>query len=210
MGRLVIKRSTGSIHIGKGLFNRSKNKPSKSIGIQDDMFDLKVGKGISDAHLTLYYSPGRLLDEQSTESRSRSNSTEDDEDITSDNTDDDDKSMDQSVDDVSDGKRKVSSTFVDSIINGTGEDSSMIQPAKIRCFDTSISDCRESSEQKKDMNTGHSLSKIPPTERKKWPQKPCVHCRRKYGFRNDTRFICILCNAALCKKPCFSEYHCTK
>ena len=64
MGRLVIKRSAGSIYTGKGLvFNRLKNKPSNSIGIPDDMFDWKVGKGISDAHLTLYYSPGRFLSE---------------------------------------------------------------------------------------------------------------------------------------------------
>ena len=204
MGRLVIKRSTGSIHTGKGLvFNRLKNKPSRCVGVPDDMFDLKVGKGTSDAHLTLYYDPGRFL---STESRLKSNSIEDEEDNTSDNTDDE-ESMDQSVDDVSNGKRKFS--FVDSIVNGTSEDASMIQPAKIRCFDTSISNCRESSEEKKDINTGHSLSKIPPTEQKKWPQKPCVLCR-KYGVRNDTRYICILCNAALCKEPCFSEYHCAK
>ena len=56
---------------------------------------------------------------------------------------------------------------------------------------------------------GHSLSKITPTGKKKWPQKPCVLCR-KYGVRNDTRYICNLCNIALCKEPCFSEYHCNK
>ena len=52
----------------------------------------------------------------------------------------------------------------------------------------------------------HLLSQIPPTEKKKWPQKPCILCR-KYGVRRDTRYYCKLCNAALCKEPCFREYH---
>ena len=118
----------------------------------------------------------------------------------------DDVGMDESVDDnVSNGKRKISSSIVDSIINSRSEDS----PTKIRCFDTTISDWRERSEKQKDMNNGHSLSKITPTGKKKWPQKPCVLCR-KYGVRNDTRYICNLCNTALCKEPCFSEYHCNK
>lgn len=52
----------------------------------------------------------------------------------------------------------------------------------------------------------HSLSQIPPTEKKKWPQKPCVTCRR-YGVRHDTRYYCKCCNVALCKEPCFQEYH---
>ena len=59
------------------------------------------------------------------------------------------------------------------------------------------------------MKSDHTLSQIPPTERKKWPQKECVCCR-KYGVRRDTRYICSLCNAALCKEPCFSDYHCSK
>ena len=56
----------------------------------------------------------------------------------------------------------------------------------------------------------HSLIKIPPTKRKQYPQKICVHCRQNLGIRNDTRYICTLCDVALCKKPCFSEYHCDK
>ena len=55
-------------------------------------------------------------------------------------------------------------------------------------------------------NHEHFLSKIPATEKKKWPQKPCVYCR-KYGTRHDTRYICSLCNVALCKDTCFSDYH---
>ena len=52
----------------------------------------------------------------------------------------------------------------------------------------------------------HLLSQIPPTEKKKWPQKPCIICRR-HGVRHDTRYYCKFCNAALCKEPCFREYH---
>ena len=55
----------------------------------------------------------------------------------------------------------------------------------------------------------HLLTRITPTEKKKWPQKPCVYCR-KYGTRRDTRYICSPCNIALCKGSCFSEYHSCK
>ena len=54
----------------------------------------------------------------------------------------------------------------------------------------------------------HLLSQIPPTGKKKWPQKPCVICRR-YGIRHDTRYYCKCCNVALCKEPCFQEHHST-
>ncbi len=30
-----------------------------------------------------------------------------------------------------------------------------------------------------DERTKHELIQIPPTEKKKWPQKPCVYCRRE-------------------------------
>ncbi len=52
-----------------------------------------------------------------------------------------------------------------------------------------------------DERTKHELIQIPPTEKKKWPQKSCVYCRRK-KVRRDTRYICSSCNAALCK-DCF-------
>ena len=55
-------------------------------------------------------------------------------------------------------------------------------------------------------NKAHVPSRLPPTEKKKWPQKPCVVCR-KYGTRHDTRYYCRMCNKALCKSPCFKEYH---
>ena len=55
----------------------------------------------------------------------------------------------------------------------------------------------------------HLPIQIPPTEKKKWPQKPCIQCR-KCGTRRDTRYICSSCKIALCKSPCFSEYHSCK
>ena len=63
-----------------------------------------------------------------------------------------------------------------------------------------------SGEKKSSDGDRHLLSQIPPTEKKKWPQKPCVICR-SYGVRHDTRYYCKCCNAALCKEPCFREYH---
>ena len=224
MGRLIIKRSMGSKYSGGGLVVRrgpfTKNTRSESIGKLDEICDLKDGKGIADAdvHMIAYYSTDGCVipDEESctTGSTSRSNSIEE-EDNNSDNRDDDaddDESMNQSISNV-DGvvtfKRKYQPSFVDAIINGTSIESQIAPQVKIRCLDTSILERRKNNEQLKDMNSEHTVSKIPPTERKKWPQKPCVHCW-KNGIRNNTRYICFLCNAALCKEPCFSEYHCTK
>ncbi len=86
-------------------------------------------------------------------------------------------------------KRKhFPTSFIDSIINGTTDESSMAPKPKIRCLDTSIPECRENNDvsrrvepkssvkRMQDMNSDHNLSKIPPTERKKWPQKACVQC----------------------------------
>ena len=67
----------------------------------------------------------------------------------------------------------------------------------------------KSNELMQNSNCEHLLSQIPATEKKKWPQKRCVYCR-KYGTRRDTRYICSSCNTALCKNPCFSEYHSCK
>ena len=63
-----------------------------------------------------------------------------------------------------------------------------------------------SGEKKSSDGDLHLISQIPPTEKKKWPQKPCIICRR-YGVRHDTRYYCNFCNTALCKEPCFREYH---
>ena len=63
------------------------------------------------------------------------------------------------------------------------------------------------NERSPEQSKNHRLTLIQPTEQKKWPQKKCVYCRRKYGIRNDTRYICLQCNVALCKEPCFAAYH---
>ena len=57
-----------------------------------------------------------------------------------------------------------------------------------------------------DNDVDHSLTQIPRTGRKKYPTKRCVVCR-KYGARRDTRYCCKACKVALCKSPCFKEYH---
>ena len=117
-------------------------------------------------------------------------------------------------------KRKFPASFVDSIINQSSKEWS--QP-KLQRLDSSLMDCPENNDAStssdvdesdiqpnellKDKKEDHSLIKIPPTKRKKWPQKACVHCRQKYGIRNDTRYICTLCDIALCKEPCFAVYH---
>ena len=114
-------------------------------------------------------------------------------------------------------KRK---SFVDSIINQSSKewaqpklqrlDSSLMDFPQINDSSTS-SDVDESdiqpNELLKDKKKDHSLIKIPPTKGKKYAQRACVHCRQKYGIRNDTRYICTLCDVALCKEPCFAVYH---
>lgn len=52
----------------------------------------------------------------------------------------------------------------------------------------------------------HVSLRIPPTEKRKYPQKPCVVCTR-HGIRHDTRYWCKVCNVGLCKGRCFDEYH---
>ena len=110
-------------------------------------------------------------------------------------------------------KHKYTPSLVDFIIN---------KPTKLQRFDSSMSDLQENDihsitnsndpdshkdERFSEQSTNHQLTLIRPTEGKKWPQKKCVYCRRKYGLRNDTRFICMQCNVALCKEPCFADYH---
>ena len=109
-------------------------------------------------------------------------------------------------------KRKYSPSVIDFLINNNTKDSST--PPKLQCLDSSMSYCHDENDTH--LNTllnekkNHSLIKIPPTKKKRYPQKICVHCRRNLGVRNDTRYICTLCEVALCKQPCFAEYHCNK
>ena len=62
------------------------------------------------------------------------------------------------------------------------------------------------NEKNSGMNKSHVSSRIPTTGLKKYPQKRCVVCR-KHGTPCDTRHYCPACNVALCKGPCFNEYH---
>ena len=208
MGRLVIKRADYfSLHKGKGLkrcpfisntrYTRSNEKQNES------MVDWKPAKDTDDAHLTVYYSTPR-------KGMGMAKATEED-NITDESIDGENSDEDQTVSSIEEGakgikRKRFPASFIDSIINGTTEEPSMAPQAKIMCLDTSLPESHKNNDS---MNSNHTLSKIPPTERKKWPQKACVLCR-KYGFRNDTRYICIICNAALCKEACFSQYHCNK
>ena len=149
----------------------------------------------------------------------------DDEDNISAYNDDNDK---ESIDSVSTNNEENGMTIVrpkcapqssiSSIINDTNENPS-IAPSKVACFNTSTQECHDDDSMSvvekattdgKKMKYDHSVSRIPGTDKKKWPQRKCVHCRQKYGFRNDTRYKCMSCNVALCKEPCFNDYHCNK
>ena len=45
----------------------------------------------------------------------------------------------------------------------------------------------------KDERTKHQLVQIPPTERKKWPQKSCVYCRKiKFTGIQDTYVLLVI------------------
>ena len=115
-------------------------------------------------------------------------------------------------------KRKYSPSFIDFLINNNINDSVIPTPTKQQCFDSSMSDTHEKNDDSiksgiDDFDTQlskHSIIKIPATKRKRYPQKSCVYCRQNHGVRNDTRYICTFCDVALCKTPCFAEYHFTK
>ena len=53
----------------------------------------------------------------------------------------------------------------------------------------------------------HTLTHIPHTEKKMWPQKECRGCRNN-GVRKDTRYFCKDCpmKPALCR-DCFNSTH---
>ena len=54
----------------------------------------------------------------------------------------------------------------------------------------------------------HFLELVPPTEKKKNPQKRCVECTKK-GMRKESRCQCKNCpnHPGLCPAPCFELYH---
>ena len=100
---------------------------------------------------------------------------------------------------VSEKRRKTDNVSDAESYNNVKDDS--LSPDMKRDFERnntdSICTCQDS----------HSPSRIPPTERKKYSQRRCVVCR-KHGASRDTRYYCETCNVALCKTPCFEEYHC--
>ena len=136
--------------------------------------------------------------------------------------------LNEKVDDLaqkSDDKRNYTPSVIDFLINNNVDDASIPLPTKLQRLDSAISDRQKDNVHKitsltdhdshkdeiiSEWRTNHQLTLIGPTERRRYPQKKCVYCRRKYGLRNDTRYICTLCDVALCKEPCFSVYHCNK
>ena len=108
-------------------------------------------------------------------------------------------------------KRKYSPSVIDFLVNNNSSNSKVAAPSR---SDSSMSDVNDFntqlSNQSKERMDHCSLIKIPPKKRKRYPQKICIHCRQNHGVRKDTRYICTLCDVALCKEPCFAEYHCNK
>ena len=137
------------------------------------------------------------------------------EEVVNDDTEDgvDDEELSVKDDDVTPTtavKRKYPPSVIDFLINNNTVETSIPVPTKLHCLDSSISSSHDNDDfdthQNKLLNEkkDHALIKIPPTKRKRYPQKICVHCRRNLGVRNDTRYICTSCDVALCKQPCFS------
>ena len=119
-------------------------------------------------------------------------------------------------------KRQYPPSVIDFLINNNTDKTSIPVPNKLQRFGSSVFDLQDDdihsitnlndndihkNERSSEQSKNHRLTLIQPTEQKKWPQKKCVYCRRKYGIRNDTRYICLQCNVALCKEPCFAAYH---
>lgn len=52
----------------------------------------------------------------------------------------------------------------------------------------------------------HDLVEIPPTNKKRYPSKPCRVCK-KAGKRSETRYFCKKCEVPLHKGQCFKRYH---
>lgn len=59
---------------------------------------------------------------------------------------------------------------------------------------------------------GHFPMEVPPTEKKKNPTRKCVVCSLKRDHRGkqvrkESRYMCKVCQVALCVVPCFEKYH---
>lgn len=52
----------------------------------------------------------------------------------------------------------------------------------------------------------HDLVEIPPTNKKRYPSKPCK-VYKKAGKRSETRYFYKKCEVPLHKRKCFKRYH---
>ena len=233
--RLVIKRGSGLIglyrrnpsHQTTTLKTKQKLRhPTYVIANADDLNKKYVGKGSdvstncmrNDAVDSNNNESTELKSDQESVMETISNSSKE---STVDRNEEiivDDKELKDKSDEVTQAagvKCKYSPSFIDFLINNNIDDSVIPTPTKQQCFDSSMSDTHEKNDDS--IKSGidnfdtqlskHSIIKIPATKRKRYPQKSCVYCRQNHGVRNDTRYICTFCDVALCKKPCFAEYH---
>ena len=141
------------------------------------ILELEVAREGLISHGTCYYPRICKGTTESLEATPKCNSIEEDhisdegESIDGENSD---ETMEQIVSSGETGvkRKRFSASFVDSIINGTTEESSMAPQTKIMCFDVSTPESDEQYEASRraevktsiDMNSNHTLSKIPPAE----------------------------------------------
>ena len=53
----------------------------------------------------------------------------------------------------------------------------------------------------------HPIVRVPPTENKPRPSRPCFRCYANGRKRKESRFMCGVCGVTLCRRPCFVVYH---
>ena len=56
-------------------------------------------------------------------------------------------------------------------------------------------------------NPPHPLVRVPPTDGKERPSRPCFLCYRDERKRRESRFMCAVCGVTLCRRSCFALYH---
>ena len=236
--RLVIKRGGGLIGLYRrspshqSTYLKTKQKPRNPryvIANTDDLNQKYVGKGSDVSTNRIENDAVNSNNDESTELTSDQESEMETTSISSKESTVDrneeiivnDKELKDKSDEITqaaDVKRKYSPSVIDFLINNNIDDSAIPTPTKLQCFDSSMADTHEKNDDSIKTGTDdfdtqlskHSIIKIPTTKRKRYPQKSCVYCRQKHGVRNDTRYICTFCDVALCKTPCFAEYHFTK
>ena len=106
---------------------------------------------------------------------------------------------------------EMESNEIDDSLNLSQNEDNEVESSDVRCTEGGFSQ----DVNKNNLNSGektysddnrHLLSQIPPTDKKKYPQRRCPYSRMNSTPR-DTRYYCKFCNAALCKEPCFREFH---